>query len=78
MKLRAFPSVAALLVLAVASALWASRGVSDERREAPFDRVIAEHVRMQVEDGRHIFRFDTFGDEDFWVACFACTRRSRR
>jgi hypothetical protein len=66
MKLRAFPSVAALLVLAVASALWASRGVSDERREAPFDRVIAEHVRTQVEDGRHIFRFDTFGDEDFW------------
>src|SRR5204863_316623 len=36
------------------------------RREAPFDRVIREHVRTQVEDGRQIFRFDTFGDEDFW------------
>jgi len=66
MKLRAFPALAALLVLAVASVLWASRGVSDERREAPFDRVIREHVRTQVEDGRQIFRFDTFGDEDFW------------
>src|SRR5213082_1780321 len=66
MRLRAFPSVAALLVLAVASVLWASRGVSDERREAPFDRVIREHVRTQVEDGRQIFRFDNFGDEDFW------------
>jgi len=52
MRLRAIPSVAALLVRAVASVLWASRGVSDERREAPFDGVSRLHVRTRVVDGR--------------------------
>jgi hypothetical protein len=66
MKLRAFPSAAMVLVLALASVLWVSRGVTDESREAPFDRVIREHARAQVEEGRRIFRFDTFGDEEFW------------
>jgi hypothetical protein len=66
MKLRAVPSAAVLLLLAAASALWASRGVTGEPRDAPFDRVIREHVRAQVEEGRQIFRFDTFGDEEFW------------
>jgi hypothetical protein len=66
MKLRAFPAAGVLLLLAVASTLWVSRGVTGEPREAPFDRVIREHVRAQVEEGRQIFRFDTFGDEEFW------------
>jgi hypothetical protein len=66
MQLRALASVAVLLVLAGVSTLWAPRGVTGEPREAPFDRVIREHVRTQVEEGRQIFRFDTFGDEDFW------------
>jgi hypothetical protein len=66
MKRRAVPAAAVLLLLAGASGLWASRGVTGEPRDAPFDRVIREHVRAQVEEGRQIFRFDTFGDEEFW------------
>jgi hypothetical protein len=31
-----------------------------------FDTVIEDHARDMVERGRQIFRFDTFGDEDFW------------
>ena len=32
----------------------------------PFDLQIRKNAQQQVEDGRRIFRFDTFGDEDFW------------
>ncbi|MGH7929743.1 MAG: hypothetical protein ACREQV_18325, partial [Candidatus Binatia bacterium] len=30
------------------------------------DRIIRDNARKLVEDGRQIFRFDTFGDESFW------------
>jgi hypothetical protein len=33
---------------------------------APFDARIREHARELLDDGRHTFRFDTFGDEAFW------------
>jgi hypothetical protein len=59
------PAALALVVIA-ATGFWASRGVTGEPRETPFDRVIKENVRAQVEQGRQIFRFDTFGDEEFW------------
>ena len=32
----------------------------------PFDLLIRKNAQQQIEDGRQIFRFDTFGDEDFW------------
>jgi mono/diheme cytochrome c family protein len=35
-------------------------------RGADFDRVITRHADDLVKQGRQIFRFDTFGDEDFW------------
>jgi hypothetical protein len=66
MKFR-FSVVAALAVMFIAATvLWASRGTSEVPRETPFDRVIKESARTQVEEGRQIFRFDTFGDEEFW------------
>ena len=66
MKFR-FSVVAALAVMFIAATvLWASRGTTEEPRGAPFDRVIKENARTQVEEGRQIFRFDTFGDEEFW------------
>lgn len=65
MKPRAL-SLAAVVLLIVATALWVSRGITGERRETPFDGVIKENVRAQVEQGRQIFRLDTFGDAEFW------------
>jgi len=32
----------------------------------PFDLLIRKNGQQQIEDGRQTFRFDTFGDEDFW------------
>ncbi len=31
-----------------------------------FDNVIAQNAQKMIEEGRRIFRFDTFGDEAFW------------
>ena len=31
-----------------------------------FDRVITQNTQRMIEEGRRIFRFDTFGDEAFW------------
>src|SRR6202158_1706998 len=31
-----------------------------------FDEVISKHAQKMMENGRHIFRFDTFGSEAFW------------
>jgi hypothetical protein len=31
-----------------------------------FDRVVRQHADRQIEEGRRVFRYDTFGDEAFW------------
>ena len=31
-----------------------------------FDRLILNNARQRIDEGRQIFRFDTFGDEAFW------------
>ena len=36
--------------------------LSDHNKKNPFN----EHKKYSVSDGKEIFRFDTFGDEDFW------------
>lgn len=33
---------------------------------APFDEAIAAYAAASLEEGRHTFRFDTFGSEEFW------------
>jgi mono/diheme cytochrome c family protein len=36
------------------------------RLPAPFDKVICQYGIDSIDDGRQIFRYDTFGDEAFW------------
>ena len=43
-----------------------AQGPKGTGRLADFDRVIRDNARQLVEEGRQIFRFDTFGDESFW------------
>src|SRR5690349_679673 len=63
------PMVLVGVAAVVASVAWVaarrnpSSSSSDERR---FDVVIEDHAAKMLEDGRHTFRFDTFGDEAFW------------
>lgn len=39
-----------------------------DKDDAPrnFDRDVVEHSRKMLDEGREIFRYDTFGDEAFW------------
>lgn len=51
-----------LLALAAAE----DRSEWTDWRRWGFDRVVRHHANRQIEDGRRIFRNDTFGDEAFW------------
>lgn len=37
------------------------------QKEQGFDRQISENARQMMEQGREIFRYDTFGDEVYWT-----------
>ena len=60
-------AVAAVLLyltsLALVYALGPSRATA---RPRGFDQAIRENAASMLAEGRHTFRFDTFGDEDFW------------
>jgi hypothetical protein len=60
-------SVAGLLFLAVPPDVGGDVG-SEKRKERPssVDRAIRSNALETIEEGRDIFRFDTFGDEEFW------------
>jgi len=66
MKARVLIPAASVLVLLMATVMWVSRGGTADSRGAPFDGVIVQNAGAQLEAGRQTFRFDTFGDEDFW------------
>jgi hypothetical protein len=57
--------------VALVSASYGLQGLTtpDAAQTKPssgFDAVILDNVRQRLEEGRQIFRFDTFGDEAFW------------
>lgn len=39
---------------------------ADENASAPFDQAIQANTAKVLEEGRQVFRFDTFGDQAFW------------
>jgi hypothetical protein len=55
-----------LLIIALTTAAggWGRNDVVP--RSPDFDRVITQYADDMVKQGRQTFRFDTFGDEDFW------------
>jgi mono/diheme cytochrome c family protein len=73
---RALIVASAILVVTVATATFqqastspqtqpvATRGSTDPK--GSFDSSITQHAQRMIEEGRRIFRFDTFGDEAFW------------
>ena len=50
----------------VSSTAQAGRASSQQKPPSPFDRVISKNTETMIEQGRHVFRYDTFGDEAFW------------
>jgi hypothetical protein len=62
-------AVLGLVYLADRSNAQSDRGRNSKRqvqRESGFDAQISGNARQMIEQGRQIFRFDTFGDEVFW------------
>src|SRR5215211_6122157 len=39
---------------------------SPQGASRPVDSTITENAQRMIEEGRRIFRYDTFGDEAFW------------
>jgi hypothetical protein len=44
----------------------------DDQPATRLDRKIDDHAQRTLAEGRQIFRFDTFGDEDFWGDTISC------
>jgi hypothetical protein len=61
-------SLMALFVITVIAIQWDRFSVSQsEAKKAPtFDDLIVQNGDQMIVEGRQIFRFDTFGDEDWW------------
>jgi len=75
MRHKAIPSIVGFLLLGVALLIGfgidtreqgsaQARAAEDEL--PPNDRLINAHARRTIDEGRQIFRFDTFGSEAFW------------
>jgi hypothetical protein len=58
----------AVAVVLVAYTVQAQNKTAAERREpaSAIDTAIDTHARQTLENGRRVFRFDTFGSEAFW------------
>ena len=59
-----------LAISSLAAAVWASQPASRKGRtpaaQQSFDQQIQANAKRMLEEGKQIFRFDTFGSEDFW------------
>ena len=61
------PLAASLILCALIVVVSAATGSARPRvRMRGFDATIQSHARSMLDEGRETFRFDTFGDEDFW------------
>jgi mono/diheme cytochrome c family protein len=56
----------AALVLTLAFAATGGAGDRKDARKPGLEGPIADNAEQMLQEGRNTFRFDTFGDEDFW------------
>ena len=60
-------ALAACLCLAAAWSVGAQSSKSPSpQHQSPNDTIISDYAQQMLEQGREIFRYDTFGDETFW------------
>jgi hypothetical protein len=57
----------ALFALAIASTLWLPRASDAQSKPAvAMDPAVATNARQMLNEGRRVFRYETFGDEAYW------------
>ena len=73
MKVKVLPLVLVVILVAgialsrlPGGSILSLPAIAQRHSLAAFDRVIDENGERMVQEGRQIFRFDTFGDEAFW------------
>jgi hypothetical protein len=59
-------AVSALAVLTLVS-YEAALSDDDQQPDSRFDRYINRQAQRTLDEGRQIFRYDTWGDESFWA-----------
>ncbi|MBZ5537230.1 MAG: hypothetical protein LAO31_14845 [Acidobacteriia bacterium] len=66
-KITVFGTLALVVMFSlVAAQQYSSENRGEEIRGRSHDRAIEMNGNMMVAHGRQVFRYDTFGDEDFW------------
>ena len=59
--------LAICLFLTAAWSVWAeTKKASSAQPQSPNDTIISNYAQQMLEQGKQIFRYDTFGDEAFW------------
>src|SRR5687767_6391984 len=58
--------LAAAVVLLLTDWGWAQKQNDQTQSTRDSDAQISQNAQQMIEEGRRTFRFDTFGDEDFW------------
>jgi hypothetical protein len=59
--------LAICLFLTAAGSVWAeTKKASSAQPQSPSDTIISNYAQQMLEQGKQIFRYDTFGDEAFW------------
>jgi hypothetical protein len=60
-------ALAACLLLATAWSAWARfENAPSPQAQSPHDTMISNYAQRLLEQGKQIFRYDTFGDEAYW------------
>jgi hypothetical protein len=63
----AFLFIVGCLVICLVFLMPRSRAAQSQKTQVSgFDEVIAKHAQQMMENGKHTFRYDTFGSEAFW------------
>ena len=55
-----------VVVAVIGVAGLVTRSVPSAQKQGSFDDQIRTHAQHMIDEGRKVFRFDTFGDEAFW------------
>ena len=68
MTLKTFRWLAVLIPVAVVASWMLSTpsARADKSGRVAADAAVAENARLMLDEGRRVFRFETFGDEAFW------------
>src|SRR3982750_4504956 len=58
--------VAAVAFVAVSTVWLPNQSIAQSQPVSPTDVAVADNARQLLDEGRRVFRYETFGDEAYW------------